>query len=345
MHLRSFIARSVPAVLVVCALAGFWVLSSGMTTGLSSITGYAETRTHNVGPLSAARLKEVKVTLGQSVRAGDVVAIFDGRMLELQRSRLGAMVRQAQAQLKAQEDIERAQLQRQQLQAVRTYSGAERSRAELRELNQQVARMQALKKDQLIRASEVEEARRRQQALVAELAARPKGSVQQQQQMGLRPRSQEDQEGRLMDRLAPFRAALDVHEASLREVEQALSELTLRAPVDGTVGSILQQPGDVLAAGAPVLTIVTARPGHVVAFIPERQSRRIALGTQVRLRRFGSLADAMPGRVVELAPLVEQAPVRVTTLLTAPTFARRIVIRLDQDTVLLPGEAFHVALR
>lgn len=339
------LVRLPAAIPVALALLGFWVLSRGMTAGPGAITGYAEEYVHAVGPLQAGRLLEVRVQLGQPVRAGDVVAVLDPRPLQLQRERLVAEKERAQAELRAEQDLQSAQLQRSQLQAVRSHATEERGRAELRELEQQVKRLEGLHAEHLVRASELEAVRQRQRAVAADLEARTLGTTKELEQMGLRPRGRDEQAQRLEERLAPFRAALRVHEAQLRELDHTLGELTLRAPVDGTVGAVLRRPGDVLGAGTEVLHIITMRPGHVVAFVPERKQGGLTPGAVVQLRRIGTVFGTLRGHVQELAPMIEEVPPRARPSPTVPLWARRVVIRLDEPAQLLPGEAFRVSAR
>lgn len=345
MRLQLMWPKLVSALIIVGALAGFWYLSNGMSVGPASITGYADERTHQIGALQTGRLKALRVTLGQSVRAGDVLAELDPRPFELERERLRAQLKQAEAQLSAQVDIERANLQRTQLQAVRMHVGEERTRAELRELNKQVERLQSLRSEQLVRASDLEAARQRQRAMAADLATRPTGTTRSLALMGLRPRPAAEQDTRLQERLAPYRAAVAVADAAVREIEHTLGELLLRAPVDGQVSAILQQPGDVLRAGMPVVMLSAPRPGYIVGYVPERQSRRIALGLRVRMRRIGVLSGGLTGQIVEVSPALEPAPARMSGKLSLPSYVRRIVVRVDDNAPLLPGETFHIALR
>lgn len=344
-YIKAAVSKVPPGVLVLAAVAGFWVCSHGMTAGPTSITGYGEERVHHVGALQPGRLLSVKATLGRFVQEGEVVAALDSRVLELEKARLVATLDRARAQLRAEEDMQSAALQRGQLQAVRTHAAEERSRAELHELDLQVKRMEGLASEHLIRADQLEEARRRQRTVAADLMARPTGTPRELELMGLRPRPQDDQSSRLEQRLAPYRAAVQVEEAALRQVENSLAEMTLRAPISGTVGAILQQPGDVVSVGAPIVTIITMRPGHVVAFVPERQLRSLDVGSAVRLHRHGSWAGSLRGHVAELAPMVEETPPRGWPSPSLPVWARRVVIELDEPAPILPGEVFRVSTR
>lgn len=344
-YLRLLVSKLPAGLLVLVAFGGFWVLKYGFSVGRGTIIGYAEEQVHNLAPLQAGRLQAVKVQLGQLVRAGEVVALLDSRPLELQRAQLQAELELAQAELTAQQDMQSARLQRGELQAVRTHSKEARARAELHELNRQVRRLKKLSAAHLAPADEFEAARERQHAVAADLKSRPVGTHRQLQLMGFRPRAAEEQEQRLQERLAPYRAALHVKKAALLQVEAAIAEMTLRAPVDGTVGAILQWPGDVVSASTPVVRIITTRPGHVVAYVPERQIRDITVGAIAKLRRVGLLSGTMRGQVVELAPTIEEIPLRARTSPGVPGWARRVVVKLEGSGRLLAGEAFHVITR
>ena len=343
--IRGLIGR-VPAGLVIAlAAVGFWFLSRGMTLGTGTVVGYAEEQVHQVAPLQAGRVKSVAVRLGQAVKAGDVLVQLDTRPLELRRERLQAELMQARSMLVSERDVESARLQRSQIQAVSAYVDESRARAELRTLEQQVKRLTWLRSRNLVKASELEAAQRRQRALIADLQARPTGTSRELEQMGRRPRPATEQEQRLEDRLAPYRAAVAVAESGLRELEYSITEQTLRAPVDGTVGAILQRPGDVLAAGTPVLSVVTMRPGHVVAYVPERQVLAFVAGARVSVHRSGLLSSSLRGQVVEQAPAVEELPLRARRSFSVPVWGRRVVIKLDDPVPLFPGEAFRVSPR
>lgn len=338
------IARVPAGVLVLAAAAGFLFLTRGMSAGTAPVTGYADAQVHSIAPLQGGRIKALPVHLGQPVRAGQIVAVLDSGPLELQRVRLQAELRQAAAQLLAERDIQESSLQRGELQVVRMNSSAERARAELHALDRQLGRMAGLRAQQLIRASEVEAVQRRREAAAAEVQFHDAAATGDREGLGRKARSGTEQNQRLERRMEPFRAAVQVREAALRELERAIDELTLRAPVDGSVGVLPHRIGEVVAAGAEVVSLVSVRPGRVVAFVPERLARGLSLGQVLRLRRTGVIGQALHARVIELSPLVDEVPPRARPSPTVPAWARRAVVQIEGDTTLLPGETFHVSL-
>jgi len=69
-----------------------------------------------------------------------------------------------------------------------------------------------------------------------------------------------------------------------------LNSLSIAAPFDGVVTSVNVNPGDRVAAGAPVVTVVDISHLQVVASISELQIAQVAVGQKVTIT-----ADALPG--------------------------------------------------
>jgi multidrug resistance efflux pump len=141
----------------------------------------------------------------------------------------------------------------------------------------------------------------------------------------------------------PLRQAVLVQEAVLRELDNQIEELTLRAPVDGVISMLTRHPGDVVGAGLEVVSLVAARPGVVVVIVPEHQARRAVPGASVELHRDALGAPALGGRVIEIAPEVEESPIRVRPSPSIPAWGRRIAIKVASGEEILPGEAFRVS--
>jgi multidrug resistance efflux pump len=71
--------------------------------------------------------------------------------------------------------------------------------------------------------------------------------------------------------LAQAEAAVAAAKASRDAIEEQLAELEITAPVDGVVESIELQRGDLVAAGAPVISMMDAENLWVRAYVPENQ--------------------------------------------------------------------------
>ncbi|WP_397543426.1 efflux RND transporter periplasmic adaptor subunit [Roseovarius salis] len=81
-----------------------------------------------------------------------------------------------------------------------------------------------------------------------------------------------------LDRVADTRAALAAAEAQLAAARESLSDATIRAPFAGRLEELPVNPGEFVAAGAPVARIVDNQPLTVRARIAQQSVARISTG-------------------------------------------------------------------
>jgi len=74
--------------------------------------------------------------------------------------------------------------------------------------------------------------------------------------------------------------------AAMAQLDQAranLRDLTIRAPFTGTVLTRTAEPGEVLAAGTPVVTLLNLQKVYLRGFVPEGQIAKVKLGQSARI--------------------------------------------------------------
>lgn len=147
--------------------------------------------------------------------------------------------------------------------------------------------------------------------------------------------------------LAPLRAAVAVQERRMREIEQQIAMLEVRAPITGRVTAIWRYPGQTVQPGDPIVTIVSEQSQNVVAYV--RQDQRFTpsenMGVEVRPRltggepiRGGSIAQI--GKHYELIPLHQLRDPKI------PEWGTPLLINLPAgyNYSLRPGELVEVKL-
>jgi len=151
----------------------------------------------------------------------------------------------------------------------------------------------------------------------------------------------------------------NAYNSARARVEQARSQAgitsnqagytTLVADTDGVVVSVSADPGQVLAAGQPVLRLARSGEKEVVVNIPESQLARFAAGQAVAVSLWAAPSTVFPGRIREIAggadPVTRTYAVRIATP-AAPSqaqFGMTASVLLDAATdpslVLLPLSA------
>ena len=124
---------------------------------------------------------------------------------------------------------------------------------------------------------------------------------------------------------------------------------TLLADADGVVVSVAAEPGQVLAAGQPVLKLARSGEKEVVVNAPEGQLARFKVGQEVGITLWADPGTLFPGRIREIAggadPVTRTYAVRVSVL-GAPAQAQlgmtaNVLFNpaLESNLVLLPLSA------
>jgi multidrug resistance efflux pump len=114
--------------------------------------------------------------------------------------------------------------------------------------------------------------------------------------------------------------------------------LELKAPFDGVVSLVQRQPGEVVLAGEPILTIAAKKPDNIVAYATEEQAARVKEEMIVQLvDRNRSPNLLVNSQVVYVGPTVEQIPARLWRRPNVPQWGRPILIEIPHGFDLIPG--------
>ncbi len=129
-------------------------------------------------------------------------------------------------------------------------------------------------------------------------------------------------------------AALDAKETALKaaDAQAGLSRnqsayTTLTADHDGIVAAVLAEPGQVVAAGQPVLRVARDGEREVAIALPEGAIAGLQPGAKAEVSLWSSTGKAYRGRLRELAPAADPA---------TRTYAARVSV-LDADAGLSLG--------
>lgn len=347
---HSFVARTVAraAPLFLIGALAVYLLARDSGVGTTQARGFSEAIPLNVAPSIAGRMVELSVTLGQAVKAGEVIGRLDGKGLEIDRKRAEAERKLLEAKLMAETSREDDVVMRAEVWRLRTVAGSQQDQAALSALDKELDRLNSLLDDQLVKASDVEPRRRERDALAARVETFDKARAAGQAGLDARNAKNGDQRRAIVQlRMAPLREAIRVKEAEIAQIEYKLSVLTLRSPADGLISVINRRPGELVAAGEAAVIVVTHRPGMFTVFIPERQARLPNVGDSVKLSRRGIFNQGATGRVVEVAPDIVEVPARLRSSPQIPSWGRRVIVDAaasESMRAVPPGEEVRVRL-
>lgn len=252
-------------------------------------TGTLEVIEIDVAPIATGRVVRMLVDDGDSVRAGDTLAVLTQPTAQPEIAQRQAQVEASRAGLSEAEhgsraaEIDRAaaELRAAETEAVRTAREANRARA-------------------LERAGAIS----LQQRETAEAAAREAAAHRD----ALRQNLVLLRQGTRPERIAGARAQVAAAQAGLSATKAVVGDLTLTAPVPGVVLSRNAEPGEIVTAGQSAVTLGEVRRPWVRVYVNARDVPSIKIGSVAKATLDGLPGRTFNGRVVAVNTKAEFTP-------------------------------------
>jgi HlyD family secretion protein len=298
-----------------CALA----CSAKNRNGRIQASGTIEATEVVVGSKVAGQIRELRFEEGSRVKEGDVLALLDHESTDLQLKQAQAGVDLAESQLHLLQNGARTEDIRQ---AEESLAQAE---SNLKPAEADYARLTALLAKASVTRKQVDDAEAR--VKVARAQAQSAGQALKKLKSWARP---ED--------LHAARARVDQARAILDQLNKAVSDATITAPLSGTVTHKPVEAGELAGAGAPIATIVNLERIHVMIYLNEAEIGRVRISEEARIT-----VDAFPGRpftgkIAYISPVAEFTPKNVQTKEDRVKLVFGVKIELDNpDGALKPG--------
>jgi HlyD family secretion protein len=320
-------------VVTVIAAAGFMAwrhLFSGppVPPNVIQVSGRIEGDDAVVASKTSGRVREVTVREGDEVKAGQVIAVLDDEQLRAKEEQAGSALRQTEARVRwAQQQISvlEAELEQSRLGTDQAKLDAE---GKVRQAEAQVAQAEA----QLAQAeAEYDKAHADEERYTALAASgdipEQKGSHARSAAEALRaaarasrkqvdvaraaltsakatlanPAIRSSEGARIRQQIAQAQSDIAAAQAEMSRAQAQLSEaqanrqdLQIVAPMDGTVATRSAEPGEVVAPGTPVLTLVNLSTVYLRGFVPEGEIGRVRAGQRAEV-----FLDSAPGQAIE----------------------------------------------
>ncbi len=321
--------------IVLIALAGVvalvwrtYFLPPPVPDGIVTLSGRIEGDDSAIAPKVAGKILEIRVREGDSVRAGDVIAVLDDSVIRAQEDQARAALLSAEAQAQAAHDqiaVLEQQLRQNQLQTTQSVTDAQgrvrQAEADLAAAEATLAQQRAAYENavftrgaytRLAQQGAVSEQQRVQAVTAAEGQAAAVAAAQRQVDAAqgaltaaranldtpaIRGAAAAAVQKQIVQQEAMVRsAAAQVAEAQaqLAQAEANRQDLILRAPFGGTVITRAAEPGEVVTAGTAIVTLLNLDQVYFRGFIPEGQIGKVRVGQPAHV-----YLDSNPARPVD----------------------------------------------
>jgi HlyD family secretion protein len=310
--------------------------TSAYSDGKLFVSGRIDGDTVDLSAKRPGRVVEITVREGDSVEAGQVLAVLSSDQDEARFDQQKALVLSDQRklqQLKRQlatyaQRVRQAEIYEEQAQMdapgrvkeaeanlATSKAALARSEAELKQHRVDAERYAPLAKLGAASAQVVDQYQT--QLKVAEAAvdasrkqvAAAEASLQVAQAQLENPRIKaadrltlEHQVEEVKAQIAGAQADIEAGQAELRRIEADLSDLKILAPIAGTILTRAAEPGRVVASGQTVLTMVDLNKLYLRGFVPEGYVGKVKVGQPAEVYLDSNPKEAIPAQVIRIDP-------------------------------------------
>ncbi len=300
------------------AVAGFFVWRAFFAVSAPKnvifLSGRIEGDDSAIASKQPGRVLAVNFREGDTVRKGEVIATLDdaqaraavaearARVLVALRTTgvMSAQLRQAQlatgqaqgavtgTTAQAQSQVAAAQAQLERAKSASQLANDDERRALSLYQTGDIAQAQ---RDQAV--SSAEQASQAVQAAQQQVGA-AQGALTAAQANYAEPPMRREQEAAVAAQLDTQDAAVRAAQAQLQQAKATERDLIVRAPFNGTVMVRSAEPGEVLPAGTPIVTLLNLDKVYLRGFVPEEQIGNVVLGQSARI-----FLDSDPSHPIE----------------------------------------------
>jgi HlyD family secretion protein len=348
-------ARVIIPLILLLSVGGFllWYFllrQPSVPANIIEVSGRIESDDASVAAKTGGRIKEITVREGDSVKAGQTIAVLDDDQLKAREEQAQAAVLQAetritraeqqiavlneqlnqsrlgidQARLDAQGRVSQAEAQVSQAESQIAQAEAQLAQAEV---NLKQARYDEEKFTKLYRTGDVSEKQMKQAQTNAEAQAKvvlaqrkqvdatrgalngARGSLTVARANLANPSIRtaqtaavEKQIQQAESDITSAQADAERARAQLREAQANRQDLTILAPFDATVATRAAEPGEVVAPGTPIITLVNFNAVYLRAFVPEGEIGRVRVGQAARVYLDSNPTQPLEAEVARIDP-------------------------------------------
>jgi HlyD family secretion protein len=328
-------------------LAGYLIWSNFVAPpkiprSVVALSGRIEGDDSAVAPKTTGRILEVRFREGDSVKAGETIAVLDDEQVFARADQARAAVTVAEARLRSSRDqiaVLQEQLQQNDLQTEQAkvdasgrvrQAEADAAAAESDLANQeaafQIADFDRTAYNKLRKTDAVSERQARQANATAEQQAAAVAAAKRRLESargvltmaqatlsnpgirGFQASTVRKQLAQQRSEIAYAQALADQARYQLAEAQATRSDLTVKAPFDGTLMTRAAEPGEVVQAGTAIVTLLDLSKVYLRGFIPEGQIGKVKVGQPARIYLDSDPAKPLDASVERIDPQATFTP-------------------------------------
>lgn len=323
--------------LLLSLLGIFWIKENFEHQNVNVFFGTAETEERVLRVDFGVRVAEIRVAVGDKVKAGDTLLLLiqpeldqeiankksDIQLLESQRLAALAALKNEISLLQSEHAVRKSELESE-ISVLRTEASLQA------QLRQNIGIKPAEGQSQPLSQVQLQEI-----AVLEESVRQLEGPLRQQVRLLELEQSGDARLGSLQ---------ISQLQREIADLHHEKQRLALLAPIDGFVSQLPLSEGEVVDAFATLLRLHSHTPTKIRGFIHESVDIAFLLGDTVSLTAAVRTLAAIPGVLVSSSPQLVELPIRLRKYAEVKAWGREIYIQLPPDNPFYIGEKVKIAM-
>ena len=126
-------------------------------------------------------------------------------------------------------------------------------------------------------------------------------------------------------------AAIEAAVAKTERLKTDIDDSVLKTPIHGRILYCLAEPGEILAAGGKVLTVLELTDVYMTIYLPTSQAGKITIGSEARIKLDPVPEFTIPATVSFVAPEAQFTPREVETRTEREKLMFRVKVKIDPE--------------
>lgn len=126
-------------------------------------------------------------------------------------------------------------------------------------------------------------------------------------------------------------ASIEAAVARTERLKTDIDDSVLKTPIRGRILYRLAEPGEILAAGGKVLTVLELTDVYMTIYLPTSQAGKITIGSEARIKLDPVPGFTIPATVSFVAPEAQFTPREVETRTEREKLMFRVKVKIDPE--------------
>lgn len=315
------------ALVIVIAVSLILIFGGRNSHGKLTVSGTVEATEAQLGFQAAGRIDQITAREGDEIKAGTELARLDRTEVQARRDQAEAQAAGARALLSELESGFRSE------EVAQARAARDAARDKLEDAQRDLERTKKLHDGGAVSQEIYDKA-----VTLVDVVKSQYTQAQEQARLV--------ESGSRKERIEAQRAAVAQAEASVRSFDAMLANMTIHSSFDGIITVRHREPGEIVPAGSPVLTVLNRDDRWVRIYVPETRIGALRVGQQVTISSDTYPDKSYRGEIITIASEAEFTPKTVQTTEERVKLVYAIKVRITEDSSydLKPGMPADVHL-